>query len=120
MQKITRLWFKEFPDYLTITYAYLPLTLGANVAYYLPAATTESGKILPVLARTFGFNNTQLPTLTWSLDVATFLQGGALWVGLGFSLYVLFGMTKTSWLSHSLHLLAMLGLTGMFLALMVI
>lgn len=36
---------------------------------------TEAGKILPVLARTLGFSGVGLPILTWSADVAAFMQG---------------------------------------------
>lgn len=117
VQRLTRFWNNDYPEYLKVIYAYLPLTLGANLAYYLPAAVTESGTLLPTLARTFGFNDTYLPTLTWSLDVAKFLQGGALWVALGFSVYVLFGISKASWKSNLPHFLLMLGLTAVFLVL---
>lgn len=127
-QQLTRLWVRlispapadDYPDYMHVIYAYLPLTLGANLAYYIPAAITESGTILPTLARTFGFSGALLPTLTWSLDVAQFLQGAVLWVGLGFSIYLLFGIARRS-LKHNLwHIVLMLGLTAAFFALMVL
>jgi hypothetical protein len=35
------------PDYLTVVYAYLPLTLAANLTHYIPAAMTEAGKFSP-------------------------------------------------------------------------
>ena len=63
------------PDYLTVVYAYLPMTLAANLAYYLPAMITESGKILPVFAQNLGYTDIFLPSLSWDVHVATFLQG---------------------------------------------
>ena len=44
------------PDYLTVVYAYLPFTLAANLAHYIPAAIIEVGQILPVIARTFSLS----------------------------------------------------------------
>jgi polyferredoxin/CRP-like cAMP-binding protein len=99
------------PDYLTVIYAYLPFTLAANLAHYIPAAMTEAGRILPVSARTLGYSGTGLPTLTWSADVAAFLQGLTLLSALIFSLYPLFRITKRSWLSNLPHLLLLAGLT---------
>ncbi|MGB7415657.1 MAG: cyclic nucleotide-binding domain-containing protein, partial [Thermosynechococcaceae cyanobacterium] len=61
---IARLFDRELPDYQTVIYAYLPLTLAANLAHYTPAAMTEAGQILPVIARTFGYSGIGLPTLT--------------------------------------------------------
>lgn len=61
------------PAYLAVIYAYLPFTLAANLAHYIPAAITEAGQILPVLARTLGSNGAGWPTLTWSAEVVQFL-----------------------------------------------
>lgn len=59
---IARLFDPEQPTYLTVIYAYLPFTLAANLAHYILAAVTETGRILPVLAQTLGFRGTGLPT----------------------------------------------------------
>jgi hypothetical protein len=91
---IARLLDPKQPDYLTVIYAYLPFALAANLAHYVPGAMTEAGQILPVLARTLGFSGTGLPTLTWSADVATFLQGVTLLSALVFSIYLLLRITK--------------------------
>lgn len=100
------------PPYLTVIYAYLPFTLAANLAHYIPAAMTEAGQILPVLARTLGYSGAGLPTLTWSTDVAQFLQGVTLLSALAFSPYPLLRITQRP-LHHNLpHLLLLLGLTG--------
>lgn len=47
---IARLFDPKQPAYLTVIYAYLPFTLAANLTHYIPAAVTEAGQILPVLA----------------------------------------------------------------------
>jgi hypothetical protein len=108
---LARLLDPEQPDYLTILYAYLPLTLAANLAHYIPPAVTEAGQILPVLARTLGFSGAGLPILTWSPDVAAFLQGVTLLSALIFSFYPLLRITKRPWLSNLPHLLLIAGLT---------
>lgn len=115
---IARLFDPQQPTYLTVIYAYLPLTLAANLAHYIPAAMTEAGQILPILARTFGVSSAGMPTLTWSMDVAQFLQGVTLLSVLVFSPYPLLRMTKRSWLSNLPHLLLMIGFTIFFFKLM--
>lgn len=110
---IARLLDPQQPDYLTVIYAYLPFTLAVNLAHYIPAAVTEAGQILPVLARTLGFSGTGLPTLTWSADVAAFLQGVTLLAALIFSIYQLLRITKCTLLSNLPHLLLIAGLTVM-------
>ncbi len=99
------------PNYLTVIYAYLPFTLAANLAHYIPAAMTEAGQLLPVLARTLGLSAAGLPTLTWSLDVAQFLQGVTLLSALVFSPYPLLRITGRSWWSNLPHLLLLIALT---------
>ena len=101
----------EQPTYLTVIYAYLPFTLAANLTHYIPAAVTEAGQILPVLARTLGFSGTGLPKLIWSADVAAFLQGVTLLSALIFSVYPLLRITKCTLLSNLPHLLLIAGLT---------
>lgn len=109
----------EFPDYLTTAYIYLPLTLAANLAHYVPAAITEAGQLLPVMARTFGASGDGWPTLAWSPEVAAFLQGVTLLSGLVFSVYPLLRITRRSWLHNWPHLILMLGFTVLCFQLMV-
>jgi hypothetical protein len=111
---------RDMPDYLTTVYAYLPFTLAANLAHYIPAAITEAGQILPVMARTFGFSGQGLPTLTWSPDVAVFLQGVTLIAGLLLSLYPLLRTTQRPLAQNLPHLILMVGLTIFFFKLMVV
>lgn len=116
---IARFLDPKQPDYLTVIYAYLPFALAANLAHYVPAAITEAGQILPVLARSWGYSGAGLPTLTWSLDVAQFLQGVTLLSVMVFSPYPLLRITRQddsvpisrSLLSNLPHLLLMAGLT---------
>jgi hypothetical protein len=110
---IARFLDPQQPDYLTVIYAYLPFTLAANLAHYIPAAMTEAGQILPVLARTLGYSGAGWPTLTWSLEVAQFLQGVTLLSALVFSVYPLLRITQRTWVSNLPHLLLLSGLTGM-------
>ncbi|MBE9109214.1 cyclic nucleotide-binding domain-containing protein [Nodosilinea sp. LEGE 07298] len=107
------------PAYLTVIYAYLPFTLAANLAHYIPAAMTEAGQILPVLARTLGYSGAGLPTLTWSADVAQFLQGVTLLSALVFSPYPLLRITQRSLLSNLPHLVLMAGLSLLFFMLLI-
>ena len=109
----------EQPDYQTVIYAYLPLTLAANLAHYIPAFIMEAGKILPLSAQAFGLVGVDLPTLTWSLDVAQFLQGVTLFSVLAFSPYPLLRITKRSLLNNLPHLLLMIGFTALFFRLMI-
>jgi hypothetical protein len=118
-QAIARLLDPKQPTYLTVIYAYLPFTLAANLAHYIPAAVTEAGQILPVLAQTLGFSGAGLPTLTWSADVAAFLQGVTLLSALIFSVYPLLRITKRSGLSNLPHWFLMVGLTIFFFKLMI-
>jgi transcriptional regulator with AAA-type ATPase domain len=115
---IARFGDPQQPDYRTVIYAYLPLTLAANLAHYIPAFITEAGRILPVFACSLGLGDLGLPTLTWSLDVAQFLQGVTLFSSLAFSPYPLLRLTKRSWLSNLPHLLLMVGFTALFFKLM--
>ncbi len=109
----------SMPDYVTVVYAYLPFTLAANLAHYIPAAMTEAGQILPVMARTFGLSGAGWPTLTWSPAVAAFLQGVTLLSGLVFSLYPLLRITRRPWWRNWPHLLLLVALTVLCFQLMV-
>jgi len=115
---IARLFDREMPPYLVTIYAYLPMTLGVNLAYYIPAAMTEAGQLLPVTARTFGFSGEGWPVLTWSSDVAVFLQGLALLGAITFSLYPLLKITQRPFWSNLPHLLLMAGFVAIFFQLL--
>jgi hypothetical protein len=105
--KIACFFDSEMPEYQTVIYAYLPLVLAGNLAHYLPSAMTEAGQILPVTARTFGFSGEGLPTLTWSLEVAQFLQGAILLLILGFSIFPLLKITGRPLVKTIPHLVLM-------------
>ncbi len=116
---IARLFDPKQPNYLTVIYAYLPFTLAGNLTHYIPAAVTEAGQILPILARTLGLSRTSLPTLTWSTDVAAFLQGVTILSALIFSIYPLLRITKRSLISNLPHLLLFVSLTIIFFLLII-
>lgn len=97
------------PNYVTVAYAYLPFTLALNLAHYIPAATTEAGQILVVIARSVEYYDAPLPSLTWSPDVAAFLQGVTILSALVFSVYPLLRITQRPWWSNLPHLLLMGG-----------
>jgi polyferredoxin/CRP-like cAMP-binding protein len=107
------------PGLLSIIYAYLPLTLAANLAHYVPAAITEAGQALPVLARTLGYGGDRLPVLVWSLDVAVFLQEITLLSAVAFSLYPLLRITQRPILNNLPHLALIVSMAGGFLWLMI-
>jgi polyferredoxin/CRP-like cAMP-binding protein len=106
---ITRFYDPNRPPLLRIIYAYLPLTLAVNLAHYIPAAMTEAGQILPVIARTFGQSGVGWPTLTWGGEVASFLQGITLLSALAFGIYPLQRITQRSLLANIPHLVLMTG-----------
>ncbi len=116
--QVARLFDRDMPDYLKVIYAYLPMVLAANLAYYVPAGITEAGQILPVIARTFGYSGANLPTLTWSMDVASFLQGVTLLSILLFSIYPLLKITQRPFWNNLPHLVLMAGFTVVFFELM--
>jgi len=116
---LTRLCDPRQPPYVSVIYAYLPFTLAANLAHYIPSAITEAGQILPVFAKTLGYSGASLPTLTWSHEVASFLQGVTLISALIFSPYPLLRITNCSWLSNAFHLILLVGLTVICFCLMV-
>jgi polyferredoxin/CRP-like cAMP-binding protein len=118
IHQFTRLFDPEVPNYLKVVYAYLPLTLGLNLAYYIPAAITEAGKILPTIARSFGLSGAGLPTLTWSSDVAAFLQGVTLLAAFFLSLFPLIQITQRPVWSNLPHIGLMTGLMIVFFQLM--
>ncbi|MFB2836078.1 sigma 54-interacting transcriptional regulator [Floridanema evergladense] len=124
---IARFFDPQQPNYLTIIYAYLPFALAANLAHYIPDAITEAGQILPIFARSFGYSRAGLLTLTWSLDVAQFLQGVTLLSAMVFSPYPLLRITKSGnkvtaiqrFLSNLPHFLLMAGLTILLFKIMI-
>ncbi|MEA5472391.1 sigma 54-interacting transcriptional regulator [Spirulina sp. 06S082] len=118
IHKLTRLFDPQQPDYLKVIYAYLPMTLGLNLAYYIPAAITEAGTILPTIARSFGFSGESLPTLAWSNDVAAFLQGLTLLTVFVLGIFPLIKITQRPLWSNLPHIGLMSGFTMIFFRLM--
>ncbi|WP_013320794.1 sigma 54-interacting transcriptional regulator [Gloeothece verrucosa] len=108
----------EMPDFLTVVYAYLPLTLVANLVYYIPTIIQESGQFLPVMARSFGFSGVGLPSLVFSTDVSNFLVGIVLLTFVPFSVFPLLKITQRPWSKNIPHLVLMLGFLGLFWQLM--
>lgn len=66
---------------LESAYGYLPLVLGANLAHYLDLGLGEGGRLLPVMAATFGLNGEGFPIAVADPIVIDFLQGVTLFVG---------------------------------------
>ncbi|WP_138503648.1 cyclic nucleotide-binding domain-containing protein [Nostoc sp. PA-18-2419] len=65
-------------SFVELTYGYLPLVLGGNLAHYLRLGLSEGGRILPVSFATLGLNGEQLPMLVAHPAVISFLQGTTL------------------------------------------
>ncbi|MEN9275683.1 MAG: sigma 54-interacting transcriptional regulator [Gloeomargarita sp. GMQP_bins_5] len=86
--------------FLSLAYSYLPLVLGANLAYYLPLGLGEAGHLLPVTLATFGVTEVPLPAWQAHPAVIGFLQSAALG-----------GSTLASlWLSHRISRLPLASL----------
>ncbi|MEA5583664.1 cyclic nucleotide-binding domain-containing protein [Nodularia harveyana UHCC-0300] len=77
LMQLTKFGRKPRP-FLELTYGYLPLVLGGNLAHYLRLGLGEGGRILPVFLATFGLNGEQLPILVAHPAVIGFLQGATL------------------------------------------
>lgn len=118
--KISERLDPQMPDYVTIIYAYLPMTLVANLIYYLHPLITESGKILPIIAQNLGLHSLILPTLTWGIEVANFVQGMTLLSVIPFSIFPLLKISQRPLLGNLPHILLMLGLVGLFGIMMVV
>ncbi|MBD2136781.1 4Fe-4S binding protein [Anabaena sp. FACHB-1237] len=109
----------QMPDYLTVVYAYLPMTLIGNLVYYIPSLITESGRIFPVLAHNLGYHSLNLPSLTWSADVANFIQGVILLCILPLSILLLSKITNRPFFSNLPHLGSLMGFVAVFFAMMI-
>jgi transcriptional regulator with AAA-type ATPase domain/NAD-dependent dihydropyrimidine dehydrogenase PreA subunit len=110
----------QMPEYQKVIYAYLPMTLAANLAYYLPFALQEAGKVLPVTARSFGYSGVGWFSLTWSSDVASFLQGITLLSILFFSFFPLVKITGRPLRKNWLHISLMAIFVFIFFYLMIL
>lgn len=69
------------PDFLNLSYGYLPLVWGATLAHYEAPFMEEAGRVLPVAAVTFGMAPdvaSVLPTLTAHPAVVEFVMGSTL------------------------------------------
>jgi len=117
IHQIAKLVHHQIMSYEKVIYAYLLMTLAVNLAYHLPFAVTEAGSVFQVIANTFGYNNFTIPSITWSLDVANFLQDSVLLTGLIGSIYFLYKITQNNFLSSAPHLLLMVGFTGFLMSL---
>lgn len=117
--QLARSFDSQMPKYKEVIYAYLPMTLAANLVYYIPAMVTEAGNLLPVIARTLGYGGVGLPTLTWSGDVAAFLQGFTLLSIFAFSLFPLAKISERPLLNNWPHITLMAAFIAIFWQLMV-
>ncbi|MBR8827368.1 MAG: sigma 54-interacting transcriptional regulator [Gomphosphaeria aponina SAG 52.96 = DSM 107014] len=115
--QVSRKIDREMPDYLTVIYVYLPMTLMLNLVYYLPSAVVEAGNILPIIANNFGYSGVGLPVFAWSMDVAVFLQEILLLSAIPLSISLLFKITNRPFLSNLPHSLLITGLPLIFLQL---
>ncbi len=92
LHALTIIWKKNYEDhqlpygiitykprpFIQLTYGYLPLVLGANLAHYLRLFLQEAGRILPVTWATFGLDGSNLPIFIAHPAVIEFLQGTTL------------------------------------------
>lgn len=77
LMQLTKFGRKPRP-FVQLTYGYLPLVLGGNLAHYLRLGLGEAGRILPVSFATFGLQGEKLPILVAHPAVIEFLQGTTL------------------------------------------
>jgi transcriptional regulator with AAA-type ATPase domain/NAD-dependent dihydropyrimidine dehydrogenase PreA subunit len=85
-------WMRVLPSslkprsFIELTYGYLPIVLGGNLAHYLRLGLGEAGRILPVTWATFGYSGESLPILTAHPAVIAFLQGTTILISVLLSL----------------------------------
>lgn len=96
-----------------IAYGYLPLVLGANLAYYLQLWLTEAGRILPVALATFGGGTLDLPIAVAHPAVVEFLQATTLIVACWLSLFLLLKISRQSFWKNVPHAIALFGLSSL-------
>ncbi|MBO9998324.1 MAG: 4Fe-4S binding protein [Cyanobacteria bacterium SID2] len=76
---IHRVWKTPKPrSFVELSYGYLPLVLGGNLAHYLTLGLGEAGQILPTIWETFGSSGANLPIWAANSAVIAFLQGTTL------------------------------------------
>ncbi len=95
-----------------VAYGYLPLVLGANLAYYLQLWLTEAGRILPVTAATFGGGPWDLPIAVAHPAVVDFLQATTLIAAFWLSLLLLLKISRQSLWRNAPHAIAMIALSS--------
>ncbi|GLI58961.1 hypothetical protein VaNZ11_000745 [Volvox africanus] len=78
--------------FLTLSYGYLPLLWAATLSHYLRPLLAEGGRLLPISAAMFGWEDAPLPVAVADPAVISFLQGSLL----------LFGATTGAALSRKL------------------
>jgi len=117
--KISERLDPQMPDYVTIIYAYLPMALVANLIYYLHPFMTESGKIFQIIAENLGLH-TIVPTFTWGIEVANFVQGMTILSVIPLSIFPLLKISQRPLLGNLPHIVLMIGLVGLFGILMVV
>ena len=82
-------------------YAYLPLCWLGLLAHFLDLGLGEAGKVLPVAARSFGFESIAtsgfLPELVADEHVISFCQGTCILAGTAWSLVLLRYNAKRTW-----------------------
>jgi transcriptional regulator with AAA-type ATPase domain/NAD-dependent dihydropyrimidine dehydrogenase PreA subunit len=106
--RLSRLKTRPF---IELVYGYLPLVLGANLAYYLNLGLTEAGQILPVTLATFGYSQIAAPVVVAHPAVIAFLQGVTLVAAAFFSLVLTQKIARQPVLNLLPQHLATVGLT---------
>jgi hypothetical protein len=89
--------------FLELSYGFLPLVWAGTLAHYEELFMVEAGRILPVAAKTFGFEAPWLPTLVAHPAVVAFAQGVTLLFGTAASLGLLRRVARQPWKTIAPH-----------------
>lgn len=85
--------------FIDLAYGYLPLAWAGTLSYYLDNLMSEAGRILPVAAATFGFDQVHLPEFVAHPAVVDSLQATITTGGAALSLGMTRRISRKSWLT---------------------
>ncbi|GIL70179.1 hypothetical protein Vretifemale_1031, partial [Volvox reticuliferus] len=103
--------------FLTLSYGYLPLLWAATLSHYLRPLLSEGGRLLPISAAMFGWNDAPLPVAVADPAVISFLQGSLLLFGAATSAALSRKLAGVPWVSFAPQVVLIAAFTSELLSL---
>ncbi|EFJ50727.1 nitrogen assimilation regulatory protein [Volvox carteri f. nagariensis] len=88
-------------QFLALSYGYLPLLWSATLSHYLHPLLAEGGRLLPISAAMFGWEDAPLPVAVADPAVISFLQGTLLLFGAATSAILSRKLAAAPWASFA-------------------